>query len=169
MLLGLGSRVYRDRRRLIFVIAMAFLTGFIMYLRADIHVYGVHVAWVTGAIYASVVGLCAIFISLFLPSIRFMMEAVAISRLGLSFVVFFAPGLGFPILASPTATALVVVCGGLIISRLLHGRIRKPKPTRLRDRFIPQNGFQRLPARIQAGPWQTRFVGWIDNTPPLAA
>lgn len=168
MLLGLGARIHRDRRRLLFVISMAFFAGYIMYLRAELDVFGVHVAWVTGGIYAGVVGLCALFICLFLPAMRFMMEAVAISRLGLSLVVFFAPNFGFSILSSPVVTALVIVAGGVLISRVLHGRIRKPKPTNWRDRVLPPTGFQRLPARIDAAPWQMRFVGWIDNAVPEA-
>jgi len=169
MLLGLGSRIYRDRRRLLFVVSMAFFAGYIMYLRADLYVFGVHIALFTGTLYASVVAFCALVICLFLPSMRFMMEAVAISRLGLSLVVFFAPNVGGPILSSPLLTAFVVVFGGFCISRLLHGRILKTKPTTWRDRLFPQTGMQRLPARIEAAPWQLRFVGWIDNTVPEAA
>ena len=169
MLPRLGSRFYADRRRLLFVIYAAFFAGYIMYLRADLYVGGMHVAWITGALYAGIVGVCAMLICLFLPSMRFMIEAVAISRLGLSLVVFFAPNVGVPILSNPLLTAFVVVFGGFCISRLLHGRILKTKPTTWRDRLFPQSGMQRLPARIEAAPWQLRFVGWIDNTVPEAA
>ena len=160
MLLGLVSRVYRDRRRLIFVVALAFLAGFFMYLRADLYLGAWHIAWVTGAIYALVVGLVALVVCLALPRMRFMIEAVAISRLCLSLVVLAWPGLGELLLSDPLVTAGVVVLGGVAVSRGLHGRIIRQRSASF---------LLREPARLIAGPMQMRFTGWIDNAVPVRA
>ena len=165
MLPGLVARIYRERRRLIFVAAMAFLAGFLFYLRSDKYVDGLHVAWITGAIYAGVVGVCAIFVCLFLPGMRFMIEAVAISRLFLSLVVLAIPELGQPLIDTPILMAFAVVFGGILISRVLHGKILRDRAKNWRDRLIP--GFKRHPARIIANPWQVRFVGWMDDAVPV--
>ena len=167
MLLGLFFRVYRDRRRLAFVALAAFFAGFIMYLRADLYVGSVHVAWVTGAIYAMVVGFCALLVCLFLPSMRFMIEAVAVSRLFLSGFIFCWPDVGQRILADPMVTAGVIVLGGIVLSRFMHGRILRARAETLRDWIVPRQTFQRAPARVIAGPMQFRFVSWIDNAEPV--
>ena len=67
MLPGLVFRIYLERRRLIFVAGLAFLAGFLFYLNSDLRIAGVHVAWVTGAIYAGVVGICALLVCLGKP------------------------------------------------------------------------------------------------------
>lgn len=167
MLLGTLSRLHRERRRLCFVTALAFLSGYIMYLQSELQVWGLHIAWVTGGIYACVVGAFALLICLFVPSMRFMIEAVAISRLGISVVVFALPELGVRLLADPFITASVIVAGGFLVSRALHGRILKERNYTWRDRILPR--FERKPVQIRATAFQARFVGWIDNTVPLRA
>ena len=164
MLPGLKTRLYCERRRLTFVIGLAFFTGFFMYLRSDLHLWGWHVAWVTGAVYASVVGCCALIVCLFLPSMRFMIEAVAVSRLVLSLAILAMPGLGPLILSDPFITASVIVLGGMMVSRLMHGRILKDKVKGWRARLLPEAGLQRQPVRLEARPWQHSFVGWIDDS-----
>ena len=121
MAFGLGARIYCERRRLAFVTSLAFLAGVIFYLRADHQVMGVHVSLVTGAVYAGIIGPTALFFCVVLPSIRFMIEAIAISRLGLSVFVFSLPEWGYKLLSSPMLTAAVIVLGGIAVSRLLHG------------------------------------------------
>ena len=167
MFFGFGPLIYKERRRLLFVALMAFLAGFVFYLRADLYIYGVHVAIVTGLVYALVVGLCAILVCRFLPSMRFMIEAVAVSRLALSFFVLAVPHVGYRILADPFVTALLVVFGGFLVSRLLHGRIIREKARGWRDRIVPRNGFQRAPVLVEANAWQFRFVGWMDDAVPI--
>ena len=169
MLLGLVSRVYRDRRRLIFVVALAFLAGFFMYLRADLYLGAWHIAWVTGAIYALVVGLVALVVCLALPRMRFMIEAVAVSRLILSLAILAMPGIGPLVLSDPLVTASVIVLGGMAVSRAMHGRILKDRPQGWRARLLPTGGFARVPVRIEARPWQQSYVGWMDDTRPVIA
>ncbi|MEQ9040328.1 MAG: hypothetical protein RIE24_18435 [Silicimonas sp.] len=169
MALGIGSRIYRERRRLLFVTTMAFLAGFIFYSRAHAEIWGLPVPVVTGAIYAGVVGPTALFFCLVMPSIRFMIEAVAVSRLLFSVFVFSVPDIGYRILASPLLTAAVVVLGGIAVSRLIHGHIQKTRTNGWRDRLRPARILTRAPAQIRARAWQRRFVGWIDDAQPLPA
>lgn len=169
MSLGLGQKIYRERRRLLLVTSLAFVAGYVFYLRADVQILGLPLPLVTGAIYAGVVGPTALFFCLVLPSIRFMIEAVAISRLIFSLFVFSAPDIGYRLLASPFLTALVVVTGGILVSRLIHGRIQKTRPANWREKLSPARYFRRAPAQLHARAWQHRFVGWIDDAQPLPA
>lgn len=167
MSIRLGQKIYRERRRLLLVTSLAFLAGVIFYLRADNYVMGVHVSIVTGAIYASVVGTTALFFCLVLPSIRFMIEAVAVSRLLFALFVFTEPGIGYALLASPLLTAAIVVGGGIAISRLMHGNIKTRMPGGWRARFSRTGLFTRRPPLLTASPWQHRYVGWIDDAVPV--
>ncbi len=167
MTAALWPLIYRERRRLVFVAAMAFMAGFLFYLRANFYIHGVHIALITGAVYAFVVGISALLICLFLPSLRFMIEAVAVSRLLLSFFVLAAPEIGYRVLASPMLTALLVVAGGAMISRVLHGRIHRDRQPGWRGRLLPHGMFRRIPVRIQGTPMQHRFVTWLDDTAPI--
>ena len=169
MLSGIKSRLYLERRRLAFVAGLAFLAGFFMYLRSDLHISGVHIAWVTGGIYAGVVGGCAVVVCLFLPSMRFMIEAVAVSRLILSLAILAVPGVGTLVLSDPLVTASVIVLGGMALSRAMHGRILKDRPSGWRARLVPATGMARVPVRIDARPWQASYVGWMDDMRPVYA
>lgn len=169
MVRGLWSSIFRERRRLLFVTSLAFLAGFLFYLRADAYVHGIHVSLVIGAIYAVVVGLCALLVCIALPSLRFMIEAVAVSRLALSLFVLAQPQIGFKILASPALTAALVVFGGVIISRAMHGRILKDEVRGWRDRIVPRHAFRRQPVRVRANRLQFRFVSWLDDAVPIPA
>lgn len=169
MTYGLWQRIYRERRRLAFVTTLAFLAGAIFYLRVDHQVMGVHVSIVTGAIYASIIGPTALFFCLVLPSIRFFIEAVAISRLALSVFVFGAPEIGYQVLSSPMLTAALIVLGAAGVSRVLHGKIHKAKIRSWREKLHRWRQFSRTPARIRATEWQQRYVGWIDDAVPVPA
>lgn len=169
MLYGLGRKIYLERRRLLFVTTLAFLAGVIFYLRDERLIMGLPVSLVTGMIYAGVIAPTALFFCLVIPSIRFMIEAIAVSRLALSLFVFGVPEVGFAILSSPSLTALIVVAGGIVVSRLLHGTIHKRKASTWREKFRPARILRRRPARIDGHGWQHRFVGWIDDTRPVAA
>ena len=161
--------IYRERRRLAFVAAMAFLAGFLFYLRANFYIHGIHIAFITGAVYAIVVGICALLVCLLLPSMRFMIEAVAVSRLLLSIFVLFVPNVGYAILASPMLTALLVVAGGAVISRAMHGQIEKVRQPGWRGHLLPQGMFRRVPVNVQGTGWQQRFVTWLDDAAPIPA
>ena len=155
MSLALRALLYRERRRLFLVVALAYLAGFLFYLPVPAYLGGVHISLVTGAVYAGVVGLAALVICGFLPSMRYMIEAVAIARVGLALVVLAIPQAGYQLLGNPILTALVVVGGGALVSRVLHGRREKlrtgPKPWH--PRAIRLHGTAR----------QRRFVAWVDG------
>ncbi len=167
MLSAFGHMIFRERRRLIFVTVMAFLAGFFFYLNSELSIGGVHIAIVTGTIYAVVVGFAALLVCLFLPSMRFMIEAIAVSRLGLSFFVLAAPEVGAQILASPMMTAFLVVLGGAFVSRVLHGRFERDHSYGIRNRILPKNIFRRDPPRVAASSLQYRFMTWMDDAAPV--
>lgn len=167
MATGATPIIYQERKRLAFVAAMAFLAGFIFYVRTDLYIGGIHVSFVTGAAYAVIIAVCALIVCILLPSMRFMIEAVAVSRLILSLFVFAVPNVGYAILANPLITALVTVSGGVAVSRLIHGRIHRDKPARLKDRLIPSSMFKRIPVSVQGTQWQKRFVNWLEDAEPV--
>lgn len=169
MVRGLWSSIFRERRRLLLVSALAFLAGVIFYIRTDIYIHGVHASLIIGAIYAVVVGFAALLVCLFLPSLRFMIEAVAVSRLVFSLFVLVQPDIGYKILAMPALNATLVVFGGILISRAMHGRILKDDTHRWRDRVVPRHAFRRQPVRVRANRFQLRFVGWLDDAAPIPA
>lgn len=169
MFLSPGPLIYRERRRLVFVITLAFLAGFLFYLPTDMHVQGIHIAWVTGAIYAVIIGASAIAVFLYFPTMRFMVEAIAVARLMLSLFVLAVPEVGFRILADPFVTACLIVVGGLAVSRLLHGRILKETTNSWSERIRNFRSDCPAPVQLRASAWQFRFVGWMENTVPVRA
>ena len=171
MLSKLCHLVYLERRRLGFVTTLAFMSGVLLYSNVPVEVYGMPVSLLTGLIYAGVVGPAALLTILFLPALRFMIEAVAVSRLMMAIGVFHFPEFGMKIVASPMITALIVVTGGAIISRMIHGRMLREDvtTTSLRDKIIPRRLFQRTPPLLAATQWQTRYVGWVDGARPAIA
>lgn len=164
---GTTPTVYLERKRLVFVAVMAFMAGFLFYIRTDLYIGGVHIAFITGSVYAVIVAICALIVCIVLPSMRFMIEAVAVSRLILSLFVLVVPNVGYAILASPLMMALITVTGGVAVSRMMHGRIRRNVPPGLRGHILPSNFFKRVPVTLQGKPWQHRFVSWLDDVEPI--
>lgn len=143
---------------------MAFLAGVLFYLRSDLYINGIHISLITGLVYATVVGSAAALVCLFLPSMRFMIEAIAVSRVCLALLVLSMPNLGYAIISSPLMTAFIVVLGGSLISRVMHGRIERKRKLSL----LPSGGFfNRSPVRTRGNEWQRRFVHWLDDTAPI--
>ncbi len=148
----------RERRRLSLVTALAFLAGVLFYLPSPVYLGALHISLVTGTVYAVVVGFAAAIVCLLLPRLRFMIEAVAVSRLLISLCVLAIPELGPFLLANPVLMAGVVVAGGACVSRVMHGRIERGMQARFA--FGPTSHR----AVVSRGtPWQTRFVDWIDG------
>ena len=160
--------IWQERRRLAFVGLLAFLAGFFFYARSDIIVHGLPVGVVTGAVYAAVIVPVALVVCIFAPSIRFLIEAVAVSRFLLSLFVFAFPEIGAVLLGMPLLTAVLVVSSGAILSRtVLHGRIQRQRAGTMILRV--KAFFTRSPARIEKPtPFQIGFVGWVDATDPIA-
>lgn len=152
--------LYQERRRLGLVTALAFVAGVLFYWPSQTYLGAVHISLVTGVVYAAVVGVAAAIVCVLLPRLRFMIEAVAVSRLVLSCCVVVTPEIGPLLLANPFLMALVVVLGGALISRVMHGRIvREPRPA---FAFGPS---ARRDVVVLGALWQRGFVDWIDATP----
>lgn len=164
MSIAFQACLYRERRRLTLVTTLAFLAGVLFYWPSQLYLAGLHISLVTGTVYAAVVGIAAIVICCALPRLRFMMEAVAISRLILALAVATNPGLGGALLGNPFLMALVVVTGGACISRVLHGRLHRPPLPRFS--FGPAT---RHAVVAQGTAWQCRFVSWVDGAVPAPA
>ena len=169
MISGISHAIYRERKRLLFATVLAFIAGYLFYARLDIQILGMPVAVVTGLVYAGVVAPAALLVCLFFPSIRFMIEAIAVSRLSVAWIVYSYPEVGAVILGSPLLTAVIVVGFGVAISRMLHGRLVRQTMPGLRSRMAQFRVAYRVPARVVAGPWQQRFVGWVDDAVPISA
>ncbi|MEM6386322.1 MAG: hypothetical protein AAF718_08825 [Pseudomonadota bacterium] len=152
------AHLHRERRRLGFVTSLAFLAGIIFFLPSATYVGSVHISLITGTVYAAVVFVAAAIVCLLLPRLRFMIEAVAVSRLLLACAVLAAPETAKLLLQNPLLMAGVVVLGGALVSRLMHGRLRR----------MPWHGIALGPASrntvMPSGTgWQHKFVTWVDG------
>lgn len=161
---ALKANLHRDRRRLGFVIVLAFIAGVLFFCRSQTYVGPVHISLVTGLIYAVIVGIAAILVCLLMPRLRFMMEAMAMSRLTLALTVMMVPELGKLVLTQPFLMALILVAGGACLSRLLHGRIDRG-PRKL-FAFGPHH---RQAVQALGTPFQRGFVAWVDGAVPIRA
>ncbi len=158
MMSSLRALLYRERRRLVLVAGLAYLAGALLYLPSQAYIGAVHISLVTGAIYTTVVGLAALLICALMPAMRFMIEAVAISRLLLALVILAEPSLHAFFLGNPLIMAIVLVLGGIGISRGIHGRMEKPakKPFQMRTPW--QHAIVK-----QGTDWQRGFVHWVEG------
>ncbi len=158
---------WRERRRLAFVGILAFLAGYFFYARSDVLIYGWPIEVVTGLLYAGVIVPVAFVVCVLFPSIRFLLEAIAVTRFLLAMLVYTYPTFGAVILDLPVLAALIVVSSGALLSRLfLHGRLVKAKSARWMDRIA--SVFVWKPARIlEPTPLQYGFVRWLDNAEPI--
>lgn len=112
------QRLRRETRLLGFVTALAFLAGFVMYLRYDVTVRGMPLPLFTGLVYAGFVGTAATVVSLILPALRAMIEAAAISRLGVALAAYGMPEFGLKLAMSPLLSATFVVLGAIVVRKL---------------------------------------------------
>lgn len=166
---GLRNAVHYERRRLYFVTLTAFLAGILFYARLDMVLFGLPAPFVVGLIYALIIGIAALFVCILAPSFRFMLEAIAISRLGIAALAFGFPTLGETILASPVLNACIVVGFGVAVSRVIHGRIIRTARTGLRARLRSYATEGRGKVRVAGSAWQRSYVGWMDDAVAVAA
>ena len=166
---GLRNAVYLERRRLYFVTLMAFAAGILFYARLNFQILGLPAPFFIGLFYAFVIGTAGLMVCIFAPSFRFMLEAIAISRLAVAFLAFFAPAIGDTIIASPILNACIVVGFGVGISRLIHGRITSPARLGLRARLRRYASEGRTNVSVTGNAWQRSYVGWMDDAVAVAA
>ena len=169
MLAGLVQAVYQERRRLYFVTLLAFVAGVLFYARLNFVIAGLPAPFVVGLVYAGIIGTAAALVCIFAPSFRFMLEAIAISRLAIAGLSFLAPGVGQVILSSPILNACIVVGFGVGVSRLLHGRILRGARMGLLARLRHYASEGRASARVSGREWQRKYVSWMDDTSAIAA
>lgn len=165
MQLRILETIHRERRRLLFVVILSYVAGLLAHLHIDLFVSGWPIAIFFASLQATVVFLFALLICLFAPSMRFMIEAFAVSRLAFALFVFAFPDIGYPVLTNPVLAAMIVVLGGSAASRLIHGRFRQTPLNNLKLKL--KSISKRRPARLQASPWQLSFVHWVDDTKPV--
>lgn len=114
-------RLRTERRLLVFVTAMAFLAGVLLYLRYDIWVRGMPLPLFTGLLYATFVGTAAAVTLMVVPALRIMIEAVAISRLGVAVAAYGMPAFGAKLITSPIFSATVVILAAIAVKEIRKG------------------------------------------------
>ena len=110
----------QDWPRIGFVITLAFFAGAIFYLRHEGAGVAVPLPLITGALYALIIAPFTVAVFAFLPSLKKMVECLALSRLSLSLLVFAFPKPGAFVLSNPLILAFLVVTGGVLINRMLR-------------------------------------------------
>ena len=157
------NRLYLERRRLGFVAVLAFLAGAVGYLHFPHSLFGIPAPLFIGLLYMGIITPFALLVCLFLPRLRFMVEAVAVSRLLFSVFVFVLPEIGYKLMAIPSLNAVIVVTGGVLLSRVMHGRILCQKAQTWWDRIVPSDVFVRVPVHVSGNDRQVRFTNWVDG------
>ena len=162
---------WKERKRLAFVTALAFLAGFLFYARADTYVFGIQIGVATGLAYAAVIAPVTLMICVLAPRMRFLIDAIAVSRLLVALFAFAFPTIGETLLLQPVLLAFLIVSLGAVLSRtVLHGKIIRFRARTWRARLRPRHFLRRRPVRLQSSTnWQRRFVGWVDDTAPIVA
>lgn len=112
---GFWYPYHSSARRVVIATGAAFLSGALFYANIDLKIDGVPLWFLTGLIYAAIVGPAASGIFLFLPSLSGMIEAVAVSRLGLACCSFAIPELGALLLAMPLLSGTTVLAGAITL------------------------------------------------------
>lgn len=169
MLAGLRQAIHLERRRLYFVTLLAFAAGVLFYARLDMILFGLPAPFIVGLIYAFIIGFAALVVCILAPSFRFMLEAIAISRLAIAGLAYSVPALGQTILASPVLNAVIVVGFGVAVSRLMHGRVLRSTRVGLRTRLRTYAVEGRGNVRVAGTVWQRNYVSWMDDTVAVAA
>lgn len=143
----LARRAYRERRRVLMSGLISFVAGFVIYARSHVTIFDLPAPLAAGLLYAVVVGIAALLTALFLPRLRFMVEAMAFGRLIYAALSHEFPELGALLAASPVYSATVVVPGGALCGRVLYG----PRE---------DSAFAGQPPMA----WAERFTRWLDGT-----
>lgn len=105
--------LYFERRRLTLAGLLAFVAGFSLHAHVNSSAFGVPFPVFTGFLYAGLVVLTAALTTYLLPTVRWLIDGIAVSRLG--FAVWVVGVHGQEIAASPIASATIVVGGAIIL------------------------------------------------------
>ncbi|MCV2869862.1 hypothetical protein OEW28_14595 [Defluviimonas sp. WL0002] len=115
-------RIYRERRRLGVVSLLVFAAGYLLYARyGGIRVWGLPAPLFAALLYTFAIGATTLAMALFLPRLRFTIEAMAVARLMFAGVAAMtAPGV-LPDARSPALQATLVIALAVILVRLFFG------------------------------------------------
>lgn len=102
-----------ESRRLTFAGTLAFVSGCLLYAHIDAVVFGMPFSVFAGVIYFVFVILAAAVTTYLLPSLRMLIEGVALSRLCLALFVAVSPAGQQAVLLSPLVNATTVVMGAI--------------------------------------------------------
>jgi len=117
------AKTYRERRRLALLALLAFPSGYLLYAPlAKLTAFGMPVPVYAGLLYTGALTAAALLTCLFLPSLRFTIEAIAMGRLALAALLPLAPDLAATLPTSPFTQATLIVASGCLVLRFTHGR-----------------------------------------------
>lgn len=111
---------HREKRRVAALSFIAFLAGCLFYLRLDAHVAGLPVSILAGLFYAAIVAPVAFMMFIVMPSQTVLMEAMAVSRLGIAVAVVSLPESSTVLISNPALLACAVAGGGLIVHAMIR-------------------------------------------------
>ncbi|MCV2863840.1 hypothetical protein [Defluviimonas sp. WL0075] len=119
---GTLRRIYRERRRLGVVSLLVFAAGYLLYARYGAHrVWGMPAPVFAALLYTFAIGAASIATALFLPRLRFTVEAMAAARLVFAGVAALsAPGV-LPDARAPALQATLIIALAVILVRLFFG------------------------------------------------
>ncbi|MEX5730173.1 hypothetical protein Ga0609869_003526 [Rhodovulum iodosum] len=126
---------------------ISFVAGFVIYARYQVTIFDLPAPVAAGLLYAVVVGAAALLTAIFLPRLRFMVEAMAFGRLIYAGLSHEFPEFGTLMASSPFYSATAVVAGGILCGRVLYGTNEK----------------HALRSHASMA-WAETFTRWIDDT-----
>lgn len=113
---GIFRHIHLERRRLFIAGYMAYCAGFVLHAHLNMLVFGVPFPVFTGFVYLSAVVLAGAVTTYFLPKIRWLIDCIAVSRLGFAFCIVAIQGQ--ELAASPILSASIVVGGAICLHRI---------------------------------------------------
>ncbi|MES0826621.1 hypothetical protein [Ruegeria sp. SCP11] len=141
--------VYLERRRLAFIGVLSFVAGVALYSHMGITPGGIPVPIIIGLIYMAAVMGAAALTTYFLPRLRRITDAVAVTRLG--FAVWVASTHSYELASSPLVSATIVVGSAILLLEI------SPKlPAFARVFSIPEE-------RLDFTQITQDFLNWLDN------
>ncbi len=141
--------VYLERRRLTFIGVLSFVAGVALYSHMGVTPGGIPVPIIIGLIYMAAVMGAAALTTYFLPRLRRITDAVALTRLG--FALWVASTHSYELASSPLVSATIVVGSAII---LLEVSAKLPAIARFLS--VPEG-------RLGITQNTLDFLGWLDN------
>lgn len=164
----LAVSLVRNRRRLVLVSFLAFVAGYVIALPADHGGSVLPLPVLAGLAYVAVISPTSLLVCVLLPSLRFMVEAMAFARLTVALFVASAPGAGMVLLSAPVVMASLTIAVAFLISRFMHGRPAAPAPRPEGSWIKRLIGPATAPPKAET-PLQIRYTEWVEGENRRAA